>query len=76
MEGIQRVYDTGIGYAKSRYVPDTTVSAIWIMIYTFLVFWVTEFLFRSKAMRWLYIGSLAMIVSMIYAGSIRKEDVL
>jgi hypothetical protein len=76
MDGVQRVYDTGIGYAKARYVPNTTASILTIVLYTAVVFWLTEFLFRVKVIRWLYMGSIVMVISMVYAGTVRKEHVI
>ena len=70
MEGIQRVYSSGIHYAKQRYVPNTTASILWIVLYTLVVFYLTEFLMRGTVTRWLYLGSVAMVVAMIYSGSI------
>lgn len=68
MEGVQRVYDSGIRYAKKRYVPDTLGSILYILLYTAIVFYVTEFLMRGKITRWFYLGSIVMIVAMIYSG--------
>ena len=70
MEGIQRVYVSGVNYAKQRYVPDTFASIIYIVLYTVVVFYITEFLLRGKVTRWLYMGSIVMIVAMIYGGSL------
>ena len=68
MEGVQRVYDSGIRYAKKRYVPDTLGSILYILLYTAIVFYVTEFLMKGKITRWFYLGSIVMIVAMIYSG--------
>lgn len=76
MEGIQRIYDTGIGYAKARYVPNTTMSILSIILYTAVVFWITEILLRGQVTRWLYVGSIVMVISMVYAGTVRKEDLI
>ena len=70
MEGVQRVYLSGIHYAKQRYMPNTFMSVIYILLYTLIVFYVTEFLMRGKVTRWLYLGSIVMTVSMIYGGSV------
>lgn len=69
MEGIGRVYDTGIRYAKKRYVPSTLGSVVYILLYTIVVFYITEYLMKGKLTRWLYIGSVVMVVSMVYSGS-------
>ena len=70
MEGVERVYTSGVHYAKDRYVPDTVGSLIYIVLYTAIVFYITEFLMRGKVTRWLYLGSLAMVIAMIYGGSV------
>ena len=74
MEGVQRVYTSGITYAKQRYVPDTLGSVVYIVLYTVIVFYVTEFLMKGKIIRWLYLGSIAMIVAMVYAGEVSVEE--
>lgn len=71
MEGIQRVYHTGFQYAKKKYLPNTVLSVISIIIYTILVFILTEYLMCGQVTRWLYIGSVVMVVSMVYSGSLR-----
>jgi hypothetical protein len=70
MEGVERVYDTGLRYAKKRYVPDTLGSVLYIVLYTLIVFYITEFLMKGLVTRWLYIGSVVMVVAMIYSGSV------
>lgn len=68
MEGVQRVYDSGLRYAKKRYVPDTLGSILYILLYTAIVFYVTEFLMKGKITRWFYLGSIVMVIAMIYSG--------
>ncbi len=75
MEGIKRVYDTGISYAKRRYLPNTLGSVLYILLYTVLVFALTEYLMRGVITRWLYIGSVIMVVSMVYSGVITANHV-
>lgn len=75
MEGIQRIYDTGIGYAKRRYLPNTIGSVLYLLLYTVTVFALTEYLMRGIITRWLYIGSVIMVVSMIYSGVITLDHV-
>lgn len=71
MEGVQRVYDTGFKYVKKKYVPNTLLSLLSILLYTICVFILTEYLMRGQITRWLYIGSVIMVISMIYSGSLR-----
>jgi hypothetical protein len=68
MEGVQRVYDSGLRYVKKRYVPDTLGSILYILLYTAIVFYVTEFLMKGKITRWFYLGSIVMVIAMIYSG--------
>ena len=68
MEGVQRVYDLGLRYVKKRYVPDTLGSILYILLYTAIVFYVTEFLMKGKITRWFYLGSIVMVIAMIYSG--------
>lgn len=70
MEGVKRVYDTGIQYTKKQYVPNTWASLIYILLYTAITFYVTEFLMRGKITRVLYMGTLVMVVAMIYGGAV------
>ena len=74
MEGIQRVYETALRYVKGRYVPDKgaslVVSIVSIILYTAVVFLLTEWLMRGKLTRWLYLGSILMIISMVYSGTV------
>jgi len=74
MEGVERVYRTSVEYAKGRYVPDTAASVVSILLYTVMVFVLTEVLMRGKLTRWLYLGSVAMVVSMVYAGQATTDD--
>lgn len=73
MEGIQRVYDTGIQYTKKRYVPSNWGSFIYILLYTIIVFYITEVIMRGQITRWLYLGTMVMTVMWIYEGSVRLE---
>jgi hypothetical protein len=73
MEGIERVYDTGIHYVKKRYIPDTLSSVVYILLYTVIVFYMTEFLMKGRISRWLYIGTVIMVVSMIYSGAVEVK---
>lgn len=74
MEGIERVYETGLRYVKGRYVPDRgaslVISIVSIVLYTVVVFLLTEWLMRGKVTRWLYLGSLIMVMSMVYSGTV------
>lgn len=74
MEGIERVYETGLRYVKGRYVPDRgaslVISIVSIVLYTAIVFLLTEWLMRGKVTRWLYLGSLIMVMSMVYSGTV------
>lgn len=74
MEGIERVYETGLRYVKGRYVPDKgaslVISIVSIVLYTVVVFLLTEWLMRGKVTRWLYLGSLIMVMSMVYSGTV------
>lgn len=75
MEGVQRVYRSGIGYAKRRYLPDTMTSILYILLYTVVVYVLTEYLMKGQITRWLYIGTIIMIISMVYSGSITLDHV-
>ena len=70
MEGIQRVYDTSFQYTKKTYVPTTAFSLVSIVLYTLCVFILTEYLMRGQITRWLYVGSVIMVISMVYSGSL------
>jgi hypothetical protein len=74
MEGVQRVYDSGLRYVKRRYVPDTASSILYIVLYTVIVFYVTEFLMRGKITRLFYLGSVVMVIAMVYSGAVVIED--
>jgi len=76
MEGVQRVYHTGYQYAKARYAPNTVASIISIIVYTALVFYLTEFLLQGYLTRWLYLGTLVMVVSMVYSGTVTHKELL
>lgn len=73
MEGIERVYQTGLRYVKGKYIPDKaslTISVISIVLYTAVVFLLSEWLMRGKVTRWLYLGSIIMVISMVYSGTV------
>jgi hypothetical protein len=73
MDGIDRIYQTGVRYAKHQYVPNRAslvVSIVSILLYTVVVFIITEWLMRGRITRWLYLGTVAMVVSMVYSGTI------
>jgi hypothetical protein len=74
MEGVQRVYDTGFRYVKRTYLPNTVGSVLYILLYTVVVFVLTEYLMRGVVTRWLYVGSMVMVVSMVYSGAITLDD--
>jgi hypothetical protein len=75
MEGVQRVYTTGVRYVKRRYIPNPSLSILYIVLYTAFVFLLTEYLMRGVITRWLYVGTIIMIVSMIYSGAITLDNV-
>ena len=74
MEGVQRVYDSGLRYVKRQYVPDTASSILYIVLYTVIVFYMTEFLMRGKITRLFYLGSVVMVIAMVYSGAVVIED--
>lgn len=74
MEGVQRVYDSGLRYVKRQYVPDTASSILYIVLYTVIVFYITEFLMRGKITRLFYLGSVVMVIAMVYSGAVVIED--
>ena len=75
MEGVHRVYYTGFRYAKKKYVPNTFGSILYILLYTALVFLLTEYIMRGVIGRWLYIGSIIMVISMVYSGAITLDNI-
>jgi len=75
MEGVQRVYMTGVRYVKQRYIPNPSLSILYIVFYTAFVFLLTEYLMRGVVTRWLYIGTFIMVVSMVYSGAITLDNV-
>ena len=74
MEGVHRVYNTSLNYTKKRYVPSTWDSVPYILLYTVVVFYITEFLMRGRITRWLYLGTIAMVIAWMYEGSVTGED--
>jgi len=76
MEGVGRIYHTGYQYAKARYVPHTAGSVLSILVYTVVVFYLTEYLLRGRLTRWLYLGSVVMVISMIYRGDVTERELL
>ncbi len=74
MDGVQRVYDSGLRYVKKRYVPNTLGSLLYLLLYTVIVFYVTEYLMKGKITRWFYLGSVAMVIAMVYSGAIVIDD--
>lgn len=70
LQGAQRVLHTGVERAKQQYLPTTWTlgSVLYILLYTAMVFYVTEYLMRGTLTRWLYMGTMAMAVSLIYRG--------
>jgi|LauGreDrversion4_2_1035121.scaffolds.fasta_scaffold195009_2 hypothetical protein len=79
MEGVQRVVDTSLRYTQSRYVPrgetlmSQVMSVAYIVLYTAVVWVLTEYLMRGKLTRWLYLGTVAMTVAFVYAGAITEK---
>lgn len=76
MEGVQRVYTTGVRYTQQRYVPSTWGSVLYIVLYTVAVFYITEYLLKGQITRWLYLGSAVMILAWVYEGSVTERDLL
>jgi hypothetical protein len=76
MEGVQRVYTTGISYTKQRYIPSTWGSVLYIVLYTVAVFYITEILLKGYITRWLYFGSVVMILAWVYEGSVTERDLI
>jgi len=76
MEGVQRVYTTGIHYTKKQYAPSNWGSLIYIILYTVAVFYITEYLMKGQLTRWLYLGSAVMILAWVYEGSVTERDLV
>jgi ABC-type uncharacterized transport system permease subunit len=79
MEGIERVVNTGVRYTQSKYVPrgeslmSKVLSVAYIVVYTAVVWLLTEYLMRGKVTRWLYMGTVAMTVAFVYSGVVDER---
>lgn len=76
MEGVQRVYRTGIQYTKKQYLPRSWGSFLYILLYTVIVFYITEYLLKGHLTRWLYLGSVVMVLAWVYEGSVTETDLI
>lgn len=76
MEGVQRVYTTGIQYTKKQYLPRSWGSLLSILLYTIVGFYITEYLVKGQLTRWLYLGSVVMILAWVYEGSVTEADLI
>jgi len=72
LQGVQRIADNTLSYSKKTYLPQTwdVGSVLYIIGYTILVFFATEVLLRGKLTRWLYLGSVLMVGSLLYRGEV------
>ena len=70
LEGIGNIYRTGIQYTKRQYFPTSWAigSILYILLYTLGVYYVTEYLLKGQLTRWVYLGTMAMVLSFIYRG--------
>lgn len=79
MEGIERIVNTSVRYTQSRYVPrgesltSKVLSVAYIVVYTAVVWLLTEYLMRGKVTRWLYMGTVAMTVAFMYSGVVDER---
>lgn len=77
LQGIQRVADNSLVYTQQTYVPRSWEigSILSIVLYTLVVFYVTEYLLRGRITRWLYLGTLVMVGSLLYRGEVSLKGV-
>ncbi len=72
LEGVHRIMDNSLSYTKGTYIPRSwdIGSVLYILTYTVMVFFATEVLLRGKLTRWLYLGTLVMVGSLLYRGEV------
>lgn len=74
MDGVERVYETGVTYAKDRYYPTSFRHLIYIAIYIAVTFYVTDFFMNFRLFRWIYLGTLAVILITVFYGPKKDTD--
>lgn len=70
MDGVGRVYDAGLGYAKDHYLPTENRSWTMIIVTTLVTFLLLRVLLRIEVFRWIYWGTiLAIGLTLFYGGN-------
>lgn len=72
LEGVTRITDNTLSYTQQTYIPRSwdIGSILYILSYTVIVWYVTEYLLRGRITRWLYLGTLVMVGSLLYRGEV------
>jgi hypothetical protein len=74
MDGVERVYDTGVTYAKDRYYPTSFRHFVYIAIYFLITYYVTDYFLDFRLIRWIYLGTLVVIVATLLVGPKKDMD--
>ena len=68
MDGIHRVKDYGIGFVHYHAHPFTALHLSFLLAYTIVTFFLYDYLFRYQLFKWMYIGSIIIVIGTIYGG--------
>jgi hypothetical protein len=68
MDGIHRVKDYGIGFVHYHAHPFTALHLSFLLVYTIVTFFLYDYLFKYQLFKWMYIGSIVIVIGTIYGG--------
>jgi hypothetical protein len=66
MDGLHRVKDYGIGFVQYHTHPFTVLHLAFFLAYTIVTFFLYDYLFRYQLFKWMYIGSIIIVIGIIY----------
>ena len=66
MEGIHRIKNYGIGFIQYHTHPFTALHISFFLAYTIVTFFLYDYLFRYQLFKWMYIGSIIIVIGSIY----------
>jgi hypothetical protein len=66
MDGIHRVKDYGIGFVHYHAHPFTVLHLSFLLAYMVVTFFLYDYLFQYQLFKWMYIGSIIIVIGTIY----------
>ena len=75
MGNIENVANKGKEYIRQRLYPFTFEHLIYVLVFTGLTTIISEYVFRFRLLKWIYVGTIAVIAATLYTEGDDKKAV-